>query len=799
MAGKNKIVYGDRIFEGNQIKGGKVHLAMSLPSSKLEANTFSPIIRSDDSTLTDFARNAPLDYFFNGKKLGTFYVQDIVRTEKDLFTFSATSAIGLLIEGQHYGGIYTGETVEEVLPGIFGAIPYEIKSNLKGIALYGWLPVAAPRDNLSQVLFAIGAGVKTDMDGIVRIEGLWDGISGAIGKNRMYQGPKINYGSKVTQVSVTEHQYGEGGDLATLFEGTASQGDIITFSAPHYGLQATGFTVLESGANYAKLSSGSGTLQGRPYIHNTRQIVKAVSQADEPNIKTVKDATLVSLVNSNAVAERLANYYKNTQTIQYPAVFAGEMPGDLLSTWHPYEEILISACLESVDISLSNTLKAQEKSLVGFAPIAIEQTIIYEYSELISTNGVWTAPEGVTSVRAVLIGGGSGGGVGGDGTKGNAGLAAVAASSGGEGTGSPGAGGAGGASGTSGAGGNIYEVDISLDADNRNLTISIGAAGVGQTAAAAATKGGNTTISYNGKVYSSASGNPSDAGYHDIISGVIYAKKGANGIPGAAGGTGGEWNVGGANCKGEDIADTEFAATGGTGGQASSAAGPDFGIKYSYKSALDPDLVPQQTDGAVIVGYFSFSFDSATGKFKLSQYGSDTLVLGSHTSVYVYELDGDDLLVKYYNLLSRGPIRRYSPYATQSATAYTLYAGGGGGGGAAAGKAGGDGSTSTGGIGATAIKPLSPAVFGTGGTGGNGGGGGGGGGGRRAVTHAQYSGSATAPATSGGAGGSGSAGGDGAPGCVYLYYGVPKAITGGQFRDKSDRRFLDKHHRRFIV
>lgn len=159
------------------------------------------------------------------------------------------------------------------------------------------------------------------MLGTLRIEGLWDGVSSAVPADRIYSDATVEYGSEVSGVSVTEHQYVEGGELESLFEGTASYGDVITFSEPHYGLEAAGFSILESGANYAKISSGSGTLQGRPYVHNTRQITKTVNAEADENIKTVSDATLVSLVNSNAVAERMVSYYKCTEVISAPTTY----------------------------------------------------------------------------------------------------------------------------------------------------------------------------------------------------------------------------------------------------------------------------------------------------------------------------------------------------------------------------------------------------------------------------------------------------------------------------------------------
>ncbi|MCQ5128019.1 hypothetical protein NE454_26930, partial [Blautia producta] len=82
--------------------------------------------------------------------------------------------------------------------------------------------------------------------------------------------------------------------------------------------------ILESGVNYAKVSSGNGTLSGTAYVHNTREVSKAVNPGDTENVKRVEDATLVSLANANAVAERLARYYAAREVIEADTVMDGE-------------------------------------------------------------------------------------------------------------------------------------------------------------------------------------------------------------------------------------------------------------------------------------------------------------------------------------------------------------------------------------------------------------------------------------------------------------------------------------------
>lgn len=209
---------------------------------------------------------------------------------------------------------------------------------------------------MSQVLFAIGATIRTDLNGVLRIAALWDGISGNLGLDRMYQGPSVTNAAKVTQVIVTEHQYIKSGESSTLFEGSVEEGKIVTFDDPVFGLSASGFTILESGANYAKLSSGSGKLAGTKYTHNKSQIIRNIVSAKEPNVKKVENATLVSLTNSAAVADRMKNYYKHAQSIQAPVVYKGESTGNRVLTWDPYNKEPVTACIEKEDITKSVNL-----------------------------------------------------------------------------------------------------------------------------------------------------------------------------------------------------------------------------------------------------------------------------------------------------------------------------------------------------------------------------------------------------------------------------------------------------------
>lgn len=752
MANTTKIVYDGRTYTGTEIQNGNMRLATSLLSSSLESNTFNVTLKSPNKNLTNFSRNAPITVFNGERQLGIFYVRDVKRTAADLHKVSATSAVGILSDGNHYGGIYTGQTAESIIGSICGSVKYDIQNKLRPIKLYGWLPIATPRDNLAQVLFAMGATLRTDLNGVLRIEELWDGLSGDIGTDRMYQGASVEYASKVTQVSLTEHQYVASGDLEELFSGTTQSGDIITFDEPVYGLTASGFTIQSQGANFAKLSAGNGTLKGRKYKHNTREIIKTVSSASEPNIKAVKDATLVSLVNSQAVSNNLVNYLKWNRTIKTSVVYQGEIPGDLISTWDPFDKTSVDVCIQEADIILSNTIKANEKMLVGFTPIRQEGSESYEYHVVLTGSGTFTFPEGTTSARAVLIGaGGAGfdGSPGGDSTETWEGdelkttrinltapttSASDSSNVSNRGAGTPGNGGAGGAAGTPGK---VYEVTFSPSSGSR-ISYACGVKGTSNGALGGATTFGS---------YSSNSGSTSSAGYTDIISGITYAKSGDSGADGGKGGSGAD---------GESVGDV----SGGKQEPSGSATRSDSDTQRASSSNMYMDI-----DATA-----NFSLGAAGGGGAGGNSGSNSGTPGGDAEVGSVRLS-----------ITTGYINAFV-YPNKGGT-------------------GGDGADG-----------ADASVYGCSGSGAGGGGGAGGDSSASSNVSAQYyvynittqtrtdfsinNNAGGAAVRKGGAGGKGGAGADG---CIILYYGVTTPVQDGQLKDKNGLMLLDKYGRRLIV
>ena len=572
-----KITYKNWTFLFSQTESAKPTREQSLSCESISADTLTAVVRCNDPTIMAFAKNDPIRVWGNDSdaSMQTYYLRSITRTGATSYRLVAWSAVGLLAAMAHKGGIYTGQTVAEVVKEICGDVPVVVKSVFANTKLYGWLPYCQPkadrrgksaRDNLAQVLFAIGAYLTTDLNGVLHIDALWDGASSTIGSNRMYaSGGKVSYSDPVSAVTVTEHQYIAGTDEKELFSGTSQQGDIITFSEPMHSLTATGFTILESGANYAKISSGSGSLKGKTYIHNTRLVTQTVTENAAENVKSVTDATLVSLVNSSAVAKRLADYYKCRETITNGIVSGQEKPGHVVSVYHPYDKQMVSACIVSLDTTMSGTLKSEMTALVGFLPPQPETTEYYDERVLLTGSGEWES-EIDGEIRVVVIGGGFAGASGSAGS--SAGISSQS-KRGSSGSYSGSSAGQGGEGGEGGSGGKILIASLNVITGQKFQY-------------AAAQPAGNSTF---GEL-SSASGEASADGYYDLVTQTFFGRKGANGIKGGNGGSPGNNGqavgnyLGGYGINSKTVSQTKYGTSGtvtangwGGGGAAQGANG----------------------------------------------------------------------------------------------------------------------------------------------------------------------------------------------------------------------------------
>ena len=731
-----------------------------LRADALEADTLDITVLSESGTIRSFKKNDKVEYFRSGSRVGVYYLQSVTRVGLKLYTLSALSAVGLLIVRPHRGGIYTGQTVAEVVAEICGDIPVLIETVYRGIKLYGWLPIASARDSLVQVLFAIGAWLHTDENGTLRVQKLWDGTASIIGPGSVHAANiQVKYLDPVSAVAVTEHQYIAGTEKITLFEGTAQQGDVIEFDEPAHTLTAEGFTILESGANYAVLSAGTGKLTGKSYVHNRRVVTRTVTEGAAENVEEITDATLVSLVNSSAVAQRMAAYYACREQLTVDINPAAEHAGHVVSLWNEWDKQQTLACIASRETKISGLLKSRTSALVGFLPPQPESSEYFDERVLLTGSGEWTVPDGVTTYTKVLIGGGQGGKRGGKGEDGKQRTASWS-----EGMYTrynwsgylPGAISKGGVGGEGGVGGKVLVETVSDATPGESIAYSCGAAGAGATTDGAEGENGTATTMGGS---SSDSGSSSDIGYTDPVTGEVFAAKGDTGIAGGDSGgcsdvsaypnptVSGCLYIGQGIAEATDVVDEDGKVwkSGawprynntqqiyGTGNSASADGDLSHGAVECSASCSGPSGAAVGANGT----------DGSTSNCRATA-GKE----GSPTYMYAYASPG---------------------YPVNGANA--------------------------------AIAPKKPSAYGKGGRGGHGGGAGGCGGysATGKTTSSTMTQKTQANTRGVGTGGLGSDGGEAGDGCIIIYYRKKKELQSGPLVTSNNYGLLDSLGRRMIV
>lgn len=471
-------------------------------------------------------------YYRDDSLFGKFYLAEkIKRTGKYEYSMSCVSAIGLLLTDYHYGGLYNGETAAEVIADVIGGIvSYTLDSTLATVPVYGWLKKATRRDNLRDVLFAIGGQIRKDTVGELNIIPMTAGETYEITADEFYVGGSVTGGNPATGIKVTEHSFVKlsNDETVTLYDGEAAgetlvtpkgktvSGVLVDFVDPMYDLTIENAEILESGANYAVISgSPAAVLNGKKYTHAQRIISRTQTTGGTPNVLTSSECTLVNLLNSELVADRLMAYYGYGKVIEGDIVVTNQRPGDSVTFTDPFGDAA-NGFITDMELTMSAILKAKTTIVTGYVPTASGN--YYSGLSVFTEDGTYTATKD-GKIRVVLISGGDGGEAGQAGENGEEGSTS--------GNGNPGAGG------TPGAGGKPGKVFVATLEVKKGQTYSvkIGVGGAGAVFGGTPGKGTATTFGS----YSSESGYIPDNGYVALISGETYATPGNEGVPGGPG------------------------------------------------------------------------------------------------------------------------------------------------------------------------------------------------------------------------------------------------------------------------
>ena len=385
-----EIHYGDDVFSNQlsstsdkRLQSCKLHRETSFASDSLSIDYITYYVVSDTNLSGYFDYSTPQYLYDDGELVGVFYAPEVTKESSRFYKVKAYSDVELLNNTTHVGGIYSGEFASNLIAEIMGDIDYTLDSDVGNTLVYGWLPYDTARNNLSQLLFALGAGIYRDDDYKIYIRYAIATSGGLIYKPNIYLDCSEEESQAKTLARVYYHKYIKGGETITLLDETVSGEVTVIFDDPVYDLTISGGTITESGVNYAVISAaGDVTLTGTKYEHSVTLITKGDTDADEDYVSTVDDATLVSSANAVNVVKRVYNAGKYVNKLNYNIYDTNIVSGTKYYVETMDSGILSSVCSEA-DINFSARNRADCVFIVGEALGATNSTDIS-----LSTNSV---------------------------------------------------------------------------------------------------------------------------------------------------------------------------------------------------------------------------------------------------------------------------------------------------------------------------------------------------------------------------------------------------------------------------
>ena len=309
-----------RIFGEGELENLTVSEGCDPSGRSLFINSAGFTINTKDPLAYIFMKRQPLHIKYGGEHIGTYYIDKSKRYADRRYAIEAVDKIGVLdSSGDFPGGIYSNIPLENLLTEITGGLfELEIEEDLKNIVISGWLPICRRRAALAQISVAYGVIFDTSRSNVIAVRNI-NNLNNSlynIEKSRVYQSNSIESEFPCTAIELTEHNYIAGTASKELFRDNFTGERTIKFSEPVSNLSVTNGNIIDSGENYAVISSVNPnsicTLSGRPYIDNQSRIIietGEVIEGTQERVEIIEDCYLVNKSNSREVAERLYLYY----------------------------------------------------------------------------------------------------------------------------------------------------------------------------------------------------------------------------------------------------------------------------------------------------------------------------------------------------------------------------------------------------------------------------------------------------------------------------------------------------------
>ena len=329
----------NREFGSDNLYGVSVLEEMSLISEELPINTLSATLKRSENTEYIFQKKQPILVYYNSALYGTFFVDGSDRTSKDVYEVTAQDYKGVLDTATFYGGIYSNVTAKSIIDEIFmdEKFGYTIDDETASTILSGYIPICTKREALAQVLFAACSVCDTSRSNTLDIFKLGN-TQTEISSESIFMGGKITASDIVTSVKIQIHKYERNNEAKEVFKGDVSAGQsMIEFSNPidaNTDVTITGAAIISCYANYCIIEAQTDTsviITAREFIDNIVSKVMVndnVTLGAATNQVEIKDATLVSNSNADAVLFNVYNHYMKNNTLESDVIIDGYKCGD---------------------------------------------------------------------------------------------------------------------------------------------------------------------------------------------------------------------------------------------------------------------------------------------------------------------------------------------------------------------------------------------------------------------------------------------------------------------------------------
>ena len=330
-----------REFYKDELKNLKIIEEVSSTTENLSMNTLDIELNSKSDVGVLFQKTLPMRLYRDNVLVGAFFIDRAEKENTASYKIEAVDYIGLIEKEKFLGGMYSNESVSNIVANILGTIPYQLDETIGARTLTGFIDIQSKREALQKVIFSAGGIVDCSRKDCIVIKPLNNTIKSVLGKDKIVS-IKEEIESITTSIELVQHRYIAKSEESEIFNDAITGETLITLGAPYHSLRISGGTIVSAGTNYAVIS-GNGTviLYGKGYDDNTIVNSKNNPLTSSTDVSKIKSYDTTLICNEINLLDNL-NFIAKTLKIKFK-MSNNEMVGDMVKVLEENARIL---CLE---------------------------------------------------------------------------------------------------------------------------------------------------------------------------------------------------------------------------------------------------------------------------------------------------------------------------------------------------------------------------------------------------------------------------------------------------------------------